>query len=538
MAYDPKTNYDIGGLGPIKGWNDLYWNSGFNDNQASLACDTFAQCQGYVLDNSGALWLQGAGRRAGTNPNQKNGDKKNPPPIAKYTGKPITAATSIEHGARAQDSANGSNCGGFNGYGDWKGKPLQGFGANYNGQCPSSFILSYCPPELGRPVAGNYANRDGTACNSGGAGCSGGSLTSDLLRKCDYSSMNMAKFINAGIFNENLGTQILTDASWAQAKLDYCSLAANIDTSECKNYFSDSRTGTSWNTVKLGFCAGTSTGTEPTCLTTINNVFKSTLSRDDVNKQVASNLVRNFCAADPTSDKCACWNATQNGYNCISDASKSTLPGCVALKRDFGSLPSSASVVSADTFCASNDCVGRALRDAVFMPAARAPSQSCPSIQACIQSFNNANLTGAQIDASCEQTLNITPGTTPSGTTPSGTTPTTTPSGTTPTTTPSGTPTTTPSGTPTAPDSKEGLWSLDAIPGVNTKPKQIGFILCILFFCCCCLVIIGFAAMSGGGGSAAPAAPVGPSAANLAQERMAYAINSAQGRLGALLSKV
>jgi len=59
-----------------------------------------------------------------------------------------------------------------------------------------------------------------------------------------------------------------------------------------------------------------------------------------------------------------------------------------------------------------------------------------------------------------------------------------------------------------------------------------------LFFCCCCLVIIGFAAMSGGGGSAAPAAPVGPSAANLAQERMAYAINSAQGRLGALLSKV
>jgi len=44
--------------------------------------------------------------------------------------------------------------------------------------------------------------------------------------------------------------------------------------------------------------------------------------------------------------------------------------------------------------------------------------------------------------------------------------------------------------------------------------------------------------MSGGGGSAAPAAPVGPSAANLAQERMAYAINSAQGRLGALLSKV
>ena len=516
MAYDPKTNYDIGGLGPIKGWNDLYWNGGFDDNQASLACDTFSQCQGYVLDKSGALWLQGAGRRPGTNPNQKNGDKKNPAPIATYTGKPITAAKSIEYGARAQDSVNGGNCGGFNNYGDWKGKPLQGFGANYNGQCPSAFILSYCPPELGRPVAGNYANRDGSACNSGGAGCSGGALSSDLLRKCDYSTINMPKFINAGIFNENLGTEILTDASWAQAKLEYCSQQVNIDKSECKNFFSDSRTGTSWNTVKLGFCASTST--ESTCLTTINNVFKSTLARDDVNKGIASTLVNNFCRANPTNDKCACWNATQNGYGCISDASKSTLPGCVALKRDFGSLPSSASVVSADTFCASNDCVGRALQDAVFMPAARAPSQSCPSIQACIQSFNNANLSGAQIDASCKQTLNITttPTTTPSGTTPSGTTPSgTTPSGTTPSgTTPSGT---TPSGTPTTPDSNEGLWPLDAIPGVDTKEKQIGFILFILFCCCCCLVVIGLAVTSGGAGAQVP---TGPSSSNFAQQRL------------------
>jgi hypothetical protein len=78
------------------------------------------------------------------------------------------------------------------------------------------------------------------------------------------------------------------------------------------------------------------------------------------------------------------------------------------------------------------------------------------------------------------------------------------------------------------------LWPLDKIPGVNTKPKQIGFILFILF-CCCCLLMIGFVAMSGEDGAQVP---TGPSAANLSQERMASAINSAQGRLGALLSKV
>ena len=363
---------------------------------------------------------------------------------------------------------------------------MQGFGTNYSGACPDAFLLSYCPTQLGRPSSGAYTNRDGGICSSTGSGCSGGDIVSDLGRTCNFSSLDMSKFINAGIFNENLGKQFLADASWAQAKLDYCSDVANIDKSECKNYFSDSTTGTSWNTVKLGFCAGASTGSEPTCLTTINNVFKSTLSRDDVNKQVASNIVRNFCTANPNDDKCACWNATQNGYNCISDQNKSGLPGCAALKRDFGSLPSSASVVSADTFCASNDCVGRALQDAVFMPAARAPSQTCPSIQACIQSFNNANLSGAQIDASCKQTLNITTSSPPAGTPPAGTPPAGTP--------PAGT---SPAGTPLTGTPAADLLFSDPTGYLDTKNKQygaIGAIACILMCCCCILILL----MTGG----------------------------------------
>jgi hypothetical protein len=58
---------------------------------------------------------------------------------------------------------------------------------------------------------------------------------------------------------------------------------------------------------------------------------------------------------------------------------------------------------------------------------------------------------------------------------------------------------------------------------VDTKEKQIGFILFILFCCCCCLVVIGLAVTSGGAGAQVP---TGPSSSNFAQQR-----------LGALLSK-
>jgi len=492
MAYDPLSNYNI-----VRGkykWNDdLYVGWGYTEAKCAQACDTWPECKNWVTSgtdpNNKRCLLEGANANSigAASPDFAYGVKKAETPQDTYKGKRVLAPVTVQYGARPQDKWGGNNCGGFNGYGEWRGKRLQGFGTNYNGQCPDAFLLSYCPTQLGRPSSGQYSNQDGSKCNSNGPGCSGGDIGNNLGRTCNFSSLDMSKFINAGLFNDNLGTQILTDASWSQAKLDYCSQVTNIDKSECKNFFSDSRTGTSWNTVKLGFCAGASTGSDPTCLTTINNVFKSTLTRDDVNKQVASALVNNFCTANPTNDKCACWNATRNGYNCISDSSKSALPGCAALKRDFGNLPSSASVVSADTFCASNDCIGRALQDAVFMPAARAPSQTCPSIQACIQSFNNANLSGAQIDASCKQTLNIVTPPPPPPPPPPGAPP--------------------PPGTPSPAAAKDLLWPSSAVPGVDTKEKQIGLIAFIILCCCCCLLVLGFVVSSGGdsgGGYAAP----------------------------------
>ena len=393
---------------------------------------------------------------------------------AKYKGANVKREdVSTQGGRPIVFAGSGGGCGGYNNWGrDWKNN---GFGWSVEGRCIEGFDLGQCPNNLGTVYDGKYIYEDGL-----------------VKVKCNYSSLDWSKFINAGIFNDNLGSQYLEPSSWAQAKLEYCSAESNIDKSECKNYYADSRTGASWNTVKLGFCEGDKVATNSSCLTTVNNSFKSTESRDDVNKGIASTLVRNFCTSNPTNDKCACWNATQNGYKCISDNTKSTLPGCVALKIAFGKLPHAAAVLSADTFCSSNDCVGRALQDAVFMPAARAPSQSCPNIQACIQDFNNSTITGSQIDASCTNTLKLSgtpsaPGTTPTAprTTPTaqGTTPTA--QGTTPTA-----PGTMPTAPGTTPAASDTLWPADTIPGLDTKPKQIGLIIFIIL-CCCCLLLLG-----------------------------------------------
>jgi len=406
MAYDPKTNYDIGGNGPIKGWNSLYWNGGFNDNWASLACDTFNECQGYVLDNNGSMWLEGAARRAGNSANQKNGDKKNPRPAVKYTGKPITAATSVQYGAKPQDSANGSNCGGFNGYGDWKGKPLQGFGANYNGQCPSSFILSYCPPEIGRPVAGNYANKDGGVCNNGGPGCSGGSLTSDLLRKCDYSSMNMEKFISAGIFDENLGKTILNDVSWTQAKNDYCAKWENIDKQACVNWLNPSNAGaSSYSAVKMGLCMGTPGGdwsTDTRCVNAINQVYKT---GSDADKGMANQMVNTFCGTNPEAKACACYNATNRTVDqCLATPE---LPGCKSISEKVGkykSLGATFMTTALKPFCACDECTIAKTGSSgtvISQPAADQPGLCTDKINACFQQVTVGSMSGGNLTAGC-----------------------------------------------------------------------------------------------------------------------------------------
>ena len=406
-AYPQQTHLHNGPAG-----YDVYWSKEFNGSPDSgkpndlvqmckMACDSHPSCPGFTTENNVCFILNGPdgpGGSGGTRSyaSRTRYDRSGGVPTPKYK----TINIPLNVAGTDLGNAGGHYCQGSG----WDSKSgSREFGDSRNRMCNEKMPApSRCPPNLGAPRRANWINKDGNPITDGAYNSwSNGKPTI----RCEYDTIP-----ENVIFDDNEMPKYFSAASISEIRLAYCSDPAKIDLQQCRLYFSDTRTGTSWNTVKLASCTdGNSRAkTDASCLSAINNIFKSTETRDDVNKGIARALVKALCDADPQNDLCSCYNATQNGYGCISDASKSDLPGCKAIKRDFGSLPSSASVVSSDTFCASNDCIGRALQDAVFLPAARSPNQTCPNIQACIQSFNNANLTGATIDASCKQTLNIT----------------------------------------------------------------------------------------------------------------------------------
>ena len=286
----------------------------------------------------------------------------------------------------------------------------------------------------------------------------------------------------------NLGVD---PADAKQIKLRWCSASnANLDSQKCKNFFADttpSGAGLSWYATKLALCDGQGGHASPndsSCVNAINNVQKSTAVVDGVSQGTATALVQTYCDANPNDALCGCYNVTKYSSYCISDASKRTLPGCDNLNTDFGQLPSYASVIGSDKFCASSDCITSALSSSTeFMPVARSPQQTCPTIQACIQNFAGANFSGASLTAECKQTLNITtapPGTPPSpGAVGAGSPPTGTP--------PSGTPVTRGSDGSTLPITNPTVANV-----LNTKTKQYGAIggLIFIILCCCCLLVL------------------------------------------------
>ena len=423
-TYNPLSNYTRNPNTLTRG-DDLYWNNGFTEAQCALACDGIPECKNYLIETAmgsggtGKCYLMGqdATVRSTSDAGWISATKKADAPSSKYTGAQTDIATAVRYGGRNQDAWNGGgNCGGFNSQGEWNGRRLEGFGASYNGQCPSKFILSYCP-KIGRPVDGSYVNLDGTVCQSYGPGCSGGDMATRLLRKCKYASIDIAQFINAdGTFNESKAATLLEPASWKQVKLEYCSASIqNLDSSGCKNFFSDSSSagpGISWYAPKLALCdgqGGHGAPNFPSCVTSINDVLKTTTTIDAVNRSTATGLVQSYCDANPQDSLCSCYNVTKYASRCISDASLQSLPGCSTLKSDFGDLPNYASVIIADKFCSSSDCITNALSSGkALMPVARSPQQTCPPIQACIQDFRNANLSGASVSAECKQTLHMT----------------------------------------------------------------------------------------------------------------------------------
>ena len=453
-----------------------------------LACTGYSDCLSWDLradKRQGVLFkkpLENKDSWASVGQNKTAG-----PPNARYQSKPMRHSFTMANGGI--DWVNfpaGYNCNGFNGSQGWAPNAQRDlrFGTRYTGVCPSRFILNYCPKNLGTLVSGGYSNPDGGACDSGGSGCIGGDLETNLNVKCGFIDVDVSKFIRNDLFDDNLGKTVFSDSTWSQVKDDYClGWAGAIDSGPCRAWFGtfgasscnqDNCARSSYNSSKLQVCNGKSNWTvDTTCVSTINNIMKSGLPAEQTEAQ---RMVTAFCTANPTSPLCGCYNVTAYGSQCISDASKSTLPGCAAIKTDFAGLPAAAAVIGADKFCASSDCVTNALSSGTeFLPAARAPAQSCPPIQACIQNFQGAVLNNSEVSASCKQTLNISTAPAPAPGTPPAP--------------PTGTP---PSPAP-APTSNLPIKNPTVANVLDTSTKQygaIGGLACIISMCLLFLIIL------------------------------------------------
>jgi hypothetical protein len=390
--------------------------------QCAAECTGFAECLHFSLTNitgTGsceiypAATFSSAGTVGWTRVYHKSGA---PSRNHTYYGKNLTIAVAKQYGGAEQDSWNG-NCGGFNHY--FNNLPLNSFGTNYNGQCPNTFKLSYCPLLLGRPINGTYANTDGSPCVSSGAGCSGGDMNQNLQRKCDFAELDMSQFITAGQFNNQLGNQILQDSSWSQAKTDYCLIPANMDTTQCQGWYDTFGTAscdrnpnncvnTSYNTAKLNACNTPSVIVTPSCVTTINNVMKSGLQSEQT---TATGMVSAYCSQNSYDSTCGCYNVATYGSDCIHNDTKKNYAGCINIYNDYQDYQGIANSLIANKFCTSEDCItGAWISNTQFLPAARAPATTCPVIQACIQEFRGAHFINSDVTAECKQTLNLNTG--------------------------------------------------------------------------------------------------------------------------------
>jgi len=407
----------------------------YTPNQCAAACDTLTQCVAFANKSGSDCYLYSADQnQASSAPGFAIYKKNSGPPADVYKGKQVPISFAKSNGGAEQDQwhqTGGGGCGGFNGYFHM---PVNNFGTDYNSQCPNFFKLSYCPLKLGVPSSGTYANTDGSACDSSGPGCSGGDINQNLQRKCNYSSIDMSKFITPmGIFNDALGQQVLQNDDWKQAKNDYCSLSPNIDKTECRNWLSSGQAGVSYNSLKMSICnSEPNWGNDKSCVNAINGVYKTGTAAE---KTYASTIVNAYCSANPTSNVCACPNATQKTIDqCVAAP---TLPGCDSISAKVGKLHSlGATFMSSELkpYCACDQCLhAAASSDGNFLAQ---PGEDCTdTINACFSQVTVGTMSdNSAINASCN--ISAMSGASSNTSPTSATSPVTTPT-TTPTTTPS-----------------------------------------------------------------------------------------------------
>ena len=439
----------------------------------------------YALPNDGAYYSDWVSyTKSGTSgslPDTKHASLAVGPP-GKYKGALIRREDAGREGGRPVALVGaGGNCPGFQYWGkDWKNN---GFNWSVEGKCIEGFDLGLCPNKLGTVADGEFIYDGGLA-----------------KIKCNYSAVDWSRFINAGIFNDNLGSQYLEAASWSQAKLDYCAQASNIDKSECKNFFSDSRTGTSWYTVKLGLCTAKDWGADKTCVNAVNDIFKTTDAVNAVNRSTAGAMTDRYCQ-DKTKPACACYNVSKRTTDEIL-REPDTTSGVKNIKDKVGkykSLGATFLTAQIKPFCASDECKVAQQSTAGTIISQPGPAAGCnDKINACFSQITIGQMQGGNLTAGCSITDISPPPPPPPPPPPAAAVPKATPPPPPPpaaavpkATPPPATGTTTPPPPPAA-AAQDLLWSSSAIPGVDTKDKQIGLIIFLIMCCCCCLLLMGF----------------------------------------------
>ena len=490
--------------------------------QCTAMCDNDPSCDGM------AYWpnAQRCETYGGTNFSQLHGADSNTVTYrktqqqalgsGKYQGAPTkvggccgnipASLFALQQGARQPQvpNTNGQgSCGGFNGYGNNRGW-ANGFGPGMPGNgCPESFDISMCPVNLGVPKSGSYGTSTGIA---------GPPDTGDLYTLCQYDTLNWSALVSAGAFNNSKGTELLSPDSWIQAKNDYCANWTNVDKLECTQWLQPSNQGAvSFNTVKMGLCTPPNVNdwtTNTRCVNAINQVFKT---GSDSEKNMANQMINLACGTNPTSEACACYNATNRSVDeCLASP---TLPGCKSIADKVGkykSLGATFLTTALKPFCACDECIKAKTGSAgqyISQPAADQPGLCVDKINACFQQTTIGEMSGGTLNAGCTiQDINAAPGS-PSGSPPGASLAPGAPPA------PPGAPVTTGS------DGSTLLITNPTIANVlDTNTKQYGAIGGCIFIILICLVLI---VLSMGGDSSSS----GPSASNIAFARLAGAGN-------------
>jgi len=296
-----------------------------------------------------------------------------------------------------------------------------------------------------------------------------------------------------------------------QMRNTYCAQRSQIDQQKCKSWLDNTaKSGTTWSTMKMGVCAAYDWGGDPSCVNAVNQVFKTGQSGE---QSTASSLVNAYCN-DKSKIACACVNATKRTIDqCLAEP---TTPGCDTIATKVGkykTLGAQFLTAQLKPFCASDECQNASSSTQGKYLSQPGPIGGCnDKINACFQTISVGEMSGGNLSVGCQiQDVNPPPPPPPppAAPPPANAIP--------PPAAPAGTQTAAVSppapaaaaaaaaakaGAPAAAASSDLLWSASAVPGLDTKDKQlfgVGFC-CLCFLCCCALLVVAALSSGGGGG--------------------------------------